>query len=137
MADKLFEMLSHVDSENRDKRIPWVFWHRYHKRGRSQAVVERTLQGAQAVSCRCCVKAGVRYFRLSRPEAFGASATRAGQRTHRRHSTHPGAREPGHHRALSALHLADSERMAIDVLDGNFSGKSHTKSHTEKKGLQT
>jgi hypothetical protein len=47
----------------------------------------------------------------------------------------------GHeNRATTELYLhsiGDSERMAIDVLDGNFSGKSHTNPTQTKKGPQT
>ena len=83
-----------------------------------------------------CEKAGVRYFRYHALRHFGAS-----QLEQAKIPIGSIQRILGHeNRATTELYLhsiGDSERMAIDVLDGNFSGKSHTNPTQTEKGLQT
>ena len=133
MADKLFELLSHR-FKNRDKRIPWVFWHRYTSR-LSQAVVEGPYKERKHIMRVLCEKAGVRYFRYHALRHFGAS-----QLEQANIPIGSIQRILGHeNRATTELYLhsiGDSERMAIDVLDGNFSGKSHTNPTQKAKGYR-
>jgi len=82
-----------------------------------------------------CAKAGVRYFRYHALRHFGASMLDQ-------------AKVPigsiqrilGHeNRTTTEIYLhsiGDSERRAVDMLGDQFEDFSHTKSHTEKKGLQ-
>ncbi len=133
MAGKLFELLSHR-FKNRDKRIPWVFWHRYTSR-LSQAVVEGPYKERKHIMRVLCEKAGVRYFRYHALRHFGAT-----QLEQANIPIGSIQRILGHeNRATTELYLhsiGDSERMAIDVLDGNFSGKSHTNPTQKAKGYR-
>jgi integrase len=71
MTDKLFELLSHRH-RNRDKRIPWVFWHRYWDRKAGQWTVGPYKERKRIMKT-LCKKAGVKYFRYHALRHFGAS----------------------------------------------------------------
>jgi integrase len=133
MTDKLFEVLSwrHV---HRDKRIPWVFWHRYWSRKSGKWETDRYTDRNSLMKS-LCKKAGVKYFRFHALRHFGASLLEQ--------SNIPiGSiqRILGHeNRTTTELYLhsiGDGERRAMDVLDDRFGEFSHTDSHTEKKDLQ-
>jgi len=71
MADKLYDLLSRR-FENRDKRIPWVFWHRYWDRKKGGWTLGRYKE-PKSILRTLCKKAGVQYFRYHALRHFGAS----------------------------------------------------------------
>ena len=134
MTDKLYEVLSRRQA-NRDKRIQWVFWHRYWDQGignwKTGPFKER-----KRLMRSLCKKAGVKYFRYHALRHFGASLLEQ--------SNIPiGSiqRILGHeNRTTTELYLhsiGDGERRAMDVLDNRYAEFSHTDSHTKKKDLQS
>jgi integrase len=133
MADKLFELLSRR-FKNRDKRIPWVFWHRYWSRKEQETVAGPYLDRNRIMEV-LCEKAGVRYFRFHALRHFGASMLEQS-------GVPVGSiqRLLGHeNRTTTELYLhsiGDSERRAIEVLGGNFSENSHNFPTKMHKGLQ-
>ena len=134
MTDKLFEVLSrrHV---HRDKRIPWVFWHRYWDQQIGDWKIGPFKERKRLMRS-LCKKAGVKYFRYHALRHFGASLLEQ--------SNIPiGSiqRILGHeNRTTTELYLhsiGDGERRAMDVLDNRYAEFSHTDSHTKKKDLQS
>jgi len=134
MADKLYELLSHR-FKNRDKRIPWVFWHRYWSRKSQEWVIGPFLDRNRIMGT-LCEKAGVRYFRYHPIRHFGASMLEQA-------NVPVGSiqRLLGHeNRTTTEIYLhsiGDSERKAIEGMDGNFSENSHTNPTQTQKGPQT
>ena len=133
MTDKLHEVLSRRHA-HRDKRIPWVFWHRYWSR-KSGIWEIGPYTDRNSFMKSLCKKAGVKYFRFHALRHFGASLLEQ--------SNIPiGSiqRILGHeNRTTTELYLhsiGDGERRAMDVLDDRFGEFSHTDSHTKKKDSQ-
>ena len=134
MTDKLYEVLSRRHAQ-RDKRIPWVFWHRFWSRKSGIWETDRYTDRNSLMKS-LCKKAGVRYFRFHALRHFGASLLEQ--------SNIPiGSiqRILGHeNRTTTELYLhsiGDGERHAMDVLDNRYAEFSHTDSHTKEKDLQS
>jgi integrase len=130
MTDKLHEVLSrrHV---HRDKRIPWVFRHRYWSRKVKDWIIG-PYTDRNSIMNSLCEKAGVKYFRYHALRHFGASLLDQ--------SNIPiGSiqRLLGHeNRTTTEIYLhsiGDGERRAMDVLDNRYAEFSHTDSHTKEK----
>ena len=134
MTDKLFEVLSRRYA-NRDKRISWVFWHRYWSR-KIDGWTVGPFKERKKIMRTLCKRAGVKYFRYHALRHFGASLLEQA-------NVPIGSiqRILGHeHRSTTELYLhsiGDSEREAMDVLNERFENFSHTDSHTNKKGDMT
>lgn len=71
MTEKLFDVLSHRYNQ-RDKRKPWVYWHRYWSR-KASAFVEGPYIDRKKIMKALCKKADVRYFRYHALRHCGAS----------------------------------------------------------------
>jgi len=71
MTNRLTEILSHR-YRNRDKRKPWVFWHRY-KSSKENRWVEGPFKDRKGLMEGLCKRAGVKYFRYHALRRFGAS----------------------------------------------------------------
>ncbi len=123
MSDKLFEVLSNR-YKNRDKGIPWVFWHRFWSKTRKDWVVGPYKERKRIMKA-LCKKAGVRYFRYHALRHFGASILEQA-------NVPVGSiqRILGHEsRTTTAIYLhsiGDSERIAMDVLNESFGEFPHT-----------
>lgn len=130
MTSRLFELLRNR-YENRERNVPWVFWHDYYsskdgkpKRGpyKDRKKIMRTL----------CRKAGVRYFRYHALRHAGASLLDDS-------NVPMGAiqRLLGHeNRQTTEIYLhsiGQSERDAIQVLESVFWKKSQPKSQPKDK----
>jgi predicted nucleic acid-binding protein len=114
MTDKLYEVLSRRYA-NRDKRVPWVFWHRYRSRKVGDWTVGPYKERKKIMRTRCD-RAGVRYFRYHALRHFGASLLEQ--------SNVPNGsiqRILGHeNRSTTELYLhsiGESERQAMDVFN--------------------
>jgi len=133
MTDKLFEGLSRRYA-NRDKRTPWVFWHRYWSRKINEWTVG-PFKERKKIMRTLCKRAGVRYFRYHALRHFGASLLEQA-------NVPIGSiqRLLGHeNRTTTELYLhsiGESEKQAMDVLNECFETFSHTDSHTKKKDSQ-
>jgi integrase len=133
MTDKLFDVLSRRYA-SRDKRKPWVFWHRYWSR-KIDGWTTGPFKERKKIMRTLCKRAGVRYFRYHALRHFGASLLE-------QENVPIGSiqRLLGHeHRSTTELYLhsiGESEREAMDVLNARFESFSHTDSHTEKKDPQ-
>jgi integrase len=131
MTDKLFEVLSRRYA-NRDKRVPWLFWHRYWSRKIGGWTIGPFIERKKIMRT-LCKRAGVRYFRYHALRHFGASLLEQA-------NVAIGSiqRLLGHeNRSTTELYLhsiGESEREAMDVLNERFETFSHTDSHTKKKG---
>ena len=130
MTDKLHEVLSRRYAQ-RDKRIPWVFWHRYWDQQIGDWKIGPFRERKRLMKS-LCKKAGVKYFRFHALRHFGASLLEQ--------SNVPiGSiqRMLGHeNRTTTELYLhsiGDGERRAMDVLDNRYAEFSHMDSHTKKK----
>ncbi|MCG8632207.1 MAG: site-specific integrase [Desulfobacterales bacterium] len=125
MTDKLFDVLSYR-FKHRDKRKPWVFWHRYWSK-KTKEWVEGPYADRKKIMESLCKKAGVKYFRYHALRHCGASLL-------------DDANVPlgsiqrflGHeNRQTTEIYLhsiGNSEREMIGVLDSD-SKKSHPKPH--------
>jgi integrase len=133
MTDRLFEVLSRRYA-HRDKRIPWVFWHRYWSRKMNGWTVG-PFKERKKIMRTLCKRAGVKYFRYHALRHFGASLLEQA-------NVPIGSiqRLLGHeNRATTELYLhsiGESERQAMDALNECFESFSHTESHTKKKDSQ-
>ena len=131
MPEKLHEVLSHRH-RNRNKRVPWVFWHRYWSKTKKDWNVGPYKERKRIMKT-LCKKAGVKYFRYHAIRHIGASLLEQA-------NVPIGSiqRILGHeHRATTEIYLhsiGESERQAMDVLNDRFENFSHTDSHTNKKG---
>jgi len=129
MTQKLFGILSHRYS-HRDKRKPWVFWHRHWDRKKKEWV-EGPYKERKTVMKNLCRKAGVRYFRYHPLRHLGASMLD-------RANVNIGSiqRILGHeNRSTTEIYLhsiGESEREAMRIFEW-VSENSHTESHTETK----
>lgn len=71
LPEKLFDILSRLHAK-RDKRKPWVFWHRYWSRKENEWV-EGPYKDRKLIMKSLCQKTEVRYFRFHALRHFGAS----------------------------------------------------------------
>jgi integrase len=129
MPDKLYDVLSRRYA-SRDKGKPWVFWHRYWDRKKSEWTEGPYLERKKIMKT-LCKKAGARYFRFHALRHFGASML-----DHARVPISSIQRILGHeNRSTTEIYLhsiGESEREAMRVFDLEIDEKSHTESHTEK-----
>jgi len=133
MPDKLYEVLYRRFSK-RDKRKPWVFWHRFWsiKSGRW---IEKPYKNRSSIMKSLCKKADVKYFRFHTLRHFGASMLDQA-------NVPIGSiqRILGHeNRTTTEIYLhsiGDAEREAMDVLDSQFADDFQKNSHTNKKGFR-
>lgn len=129
MPEKLLNLLSRRH-QNRNKRVKWVFWHRYWSRKEGRMVTGRYLERKRIMKT-LCKKAGVKYFRYHALRHFGASLLDQS-------SVAIGSiqRILGHeNRQTTEIYLhsvGKSEREAMDVLNDQFQGFSHTDPHTTR-----
>ena len=134
MPDKLYEILTRR-YYNRDKRKPWVFWHRYWDRQKGRWV-DKPYEDRSQVMKYLCKKAKVPYFRFHALRHYSASMLDAA-------NVPIGSiqRILGHeNRSTTEIYLhsiGDQERQAMAVLDRHFKNFSHTDSHTSKKEAKT
>ncbi len=131
MTDKLYDTLF-LRFKNRDKRKPWVFWHRYWST-KINEWVEGPYLDRKLIMKTLCKKAGVKYFRYHGLRHCGPSLL-------------DNANVPigsiqrflGHENRLTTeiyLHsMGNSERDAIALLAREFETKvSHQSTHQTKK----
>ena len=134
MSERLYEVLSNR-FDKRDKRKPWVFWHRYWDRKKKEWV-EAPYKNRKTFMRTLCKKAGVKYFRFHALRHFGASLLDQ--------SNVPiGSIQSilGHeNRTTTEIYLhsmGKAEKEAMDVLDmqfvNTFSEKVPHQSHTNAK----
>lgn len=71
MCDRLYDIMQRR-YENRDKRMPWVFWHRYFDR-KSRSWIDKPYKDRTRIMRYLCKKSGIRYFRFHALRHFGAS----------------------------------------------------------------
>lgn len=127
MPDKLHQILSRRHA-NRDKRNPWVFWHRYWDR-KSGKWVKGPYKDRKKVMRSLCKKAGVRYFRFHALRHFGASFLDKGNApigAIQRILDHES-------RTTTEIYLhsiGEAEREAMTIVDREIIEDSHTDSHT-------
>jgi integrase len=134
MTDKLHEVLSRRYAK-RNKRVLWVFWHRYWS-SKINGWTVGPYKERKKIMRTLCKRAGVKYFRYHALRHFGASLLEQ--------SNVPiGSiqRLLGHeNRTTTELYLhsiGESERQAMDALNDRFESFSHTDSNTKKKGDMT
>jgi integrase len=126
MTERLFKLLSRRDAQ-KDKRIPWIFWHTYTSRTTGERIQgpygrrKRLMQGL-------CKNADIRCFNFHALRHSGASVMDS-------NGVPIGSiqRILGHEQRTTTeiyLHsLGDSEREAMAVFE-NASANPHTDSHT-------
>jgi integrase len=131
MTNKLFEVLSHR-FKHRDKKKPWVFWHRYWSRKKNEWV-EGPYGDRKKIMKTLCEKAEVTYFRYHPLRHFGASTL-----DHAKVSLGSIQRILGHeNRTTTEIYLhsiGEAEREAMRVYETVSHTNSHTDSHTKEKG---
>ena len=127
MTHRLFGILSHRYS-HRDKRKPWVFWHRHWDK-KEKGWVEGPYKERKTVMKTLCRKAGVKYFRYHPLRHLGASIMDLA-------NVNIGSiqRILGHeHRSTTEIYLhsiGEGEREAMRIFE-EVSENSHTNSHTD------
>ena len=130
MTKRLYNILKNR-YENRDKSIPWVFWHSY-KSVKEQKMVRGPYKDRKKIMKTLCQKAGVQYFRFHALRHSGASTMES-------LNVPIGSiqRILGHeNRTTTEIYLHsinESERIAMDILERAYTD-SHTDSHTGKQG---
>ena len=135
MCDRLYDLLKQR-YEKRDKRKPWVFWHRYFDR-KDRKWVNKPYKDRSQIMRFLCKRADVPYFRFHALRHFGASMLD-------REGIPIGIiqRILGHeNRTTTEIYLhsiGNAERDAIGVFDrqfvDDFSEKiTHRLSHKEKR----
>jgi integrase len=133
MTARLHGILSKLFNE-RDKEIPWVFWHRFFDRKNKTWKTGPYIYRKRLMKS-LCKKAGVKYFSYHALRHAGASILD-------NNSVPIGSIQKilGHENRTTTeiyLHsLGKSEREAIDTLE-RVTNFSHTDSHTKQKGLAT
>jgi integrase len=129
MTEKLFEVLSQR-YKKRDKKKPWVFWHRYWST-KEKKIKEGPFGDRKKIMRVLCKKAGVKYFRFHPLRHAGASIMD-------QQNVPIGAiqRILGHeNRRTTEIYLhsiGEMEREAMAVYE-SARKKSHTVSHTEEE----
>jgi integrase len=129
MTIRLHQVLSRR-YEFRDKRHPWVFWHRFWNRKKKEWM-EGPYKERKRVMKTLCKKAGVRYFRFHPLRHQGASLLD-------RANVNIGSiqRILGHeNRSTTEIYLhsiGEAEREAMRIFE-RMTENSHTDSHTEKE----
>lgn len=117
MPQRLFDMLTRR-YENRDKRKPWVFWHRYWDK-REKSWIDKPYRDRSQIMKYLCKKVDVDYFRFHALRHFGASILDQA-------NVPLGSiqRILGHEsRTTTEIYLhsiGDGEKSAMDVLNGKF-----------------
>ncbi len=128
---KIFDVLSKRYKE-RDMSKPWVFWHKYWSRKKSEWV-EGPYKDRKKIMSVLCAKVEVNYFRFHALRHFGASILDQDNI-----SIGTLQRILGHENRLTTeiyLHsVGDGERAAVECLNRSFEDFSHTDSHTKQKG---
>lgn len=71
MPQRLFDIMSRR-YENRDKKKPWVFWHRYWDQ-KERGWIDKPYRDRTKIMKSLCKKAGVKYFRFHALRHIGAS----------------------------------------------------------------
>jgi integrase len=138
MCERLYNILNRR-FESRDKRKPWVFWHRYFDR-KIRKWIDKPYTDRSQIMRYLCRRAGVRYFRFHALRHFGASMLDQA-------NVPIGSiqRILGHeNRTTTEIYLhsiGNSERDAVNVLDNQFSDEisekfTHQFTHQIKKDLQ-
>jgi integrase len=128
MPDKLHGILSRR-SASRDKTKPWVFWHKYWDRKKSDWT-EGPYRDRKGLMKNLCKKANVEYFRFHALRHFGASMLD-------RANVSIGSiqRILGHENRTTTeiyLHSIDEiDRAAMDILGAQIEKNPHTDSHTK------
>lgn len=126
MTDRLYQMLSRR-YDRRDKRKPWVFWHRYWSK-KTKEWLEGPYKDRKLIMKSLCKKAGVKYFRFHPLRHFGASML-----DHANVNIGSIQRILGHeNRATTEIYLhsiGQSERDAIAIFE-KFTHDSHTETKT-------
>ena len=129
MTDRLFLVLSHR-YEHRDKRKPWVFWHRHWDRKKSEWV-EGPFKDRKKIMTSLTQKAEVKYFRFHPLRHLGASTLDCA-------NVNIGSiqRILGHeNRSTTEIYLhsmGEAEREAMRVFE-EINENSHPNSHPKTK----
>ena len=125
MTNRLYQVLSRR-YENKDKKKPWVFWHRHWSR-KEKRWVEGPYKDRKLIMKSLCKKAGVKYFRFHPLRHLGASIL-----DHANVNIGSIQRILGHeNRTTTEIYLhsiGESERESMSI----FEKVSHD-SHTETK----
>ena len=133
MPEKVYDILHHRYT-HRDKRKPWVFWHRYWSK-KDRRWIDIPYTDRKSFMKSLCRKAGVQYFRFHALRHFGASML-----DNANVPTGSIQRILGNeNRTTTEIYLhsiGDAEREAMDVLNGQFADNSQKKSHTKKNGFR-
>jgi integrase len=131
MCNRLFDILQRRYNA-RDKRKPWVFWHRYYDRKQKQWV-DKPFKDRSQIMRYLCKKSNVKYFRFHALRHFGASMLD-------QENVPIGAiqRILGHeNRTTTEIYLhsiGTAERDAMNVFDRHFSDKFSEKvPHQQKR----
>lgn len=138
MCDRLYNILNRR-FESRDKRKPWVFWHRYFDR-KIRKWIDKPYTDRSQIMRYLCKRADVQYFRFHALRHFGASLLDQA-------NVPIGSiqRILGHeNRTTTEIYLhsiGNSERDAVNVLDNQFSDVisekvPHQFTHQIKKDLR-
>jgi len=135
MMGRLYDLLWRR-YQSRNKKLPWVFWHRYWDQKAGNWKVGPFKERTRIMKS-LCKKVGVQYFRFHALRHFGASMLDQA-------NVPIGSiqRLLGHeNRTTTEIYLhsiGESERQAMTVLEERFEDFSHTDSHTDahpiKKG---
>jgi len=137
MAERLYDILSRR-YDDRDKRKPWVFWHRYWDQ-KEKGWIDKPYTDRSHIMKGLCKKAGVKYFRFHALRHFGASMLDQA-------NVPIGSiqRILGHeNRTTTEIYLhsiGEGEKNAMDVLNDQFADDVFRKSptqvpHQQKRGL--
>ncbi|MBW1914337.1 MAG: tyrosine-type recombinase/integrase [Deltaproteobacteria bacterium] len=130
MSEKLYGMFSKRYLE-RDKKVPWIFWHRYWIRTKNdwEAGPYKDRKRIMKILCK---KTEIKYFRLHALRHFAATILDQ--------SNIPIGtiqRILGHESRTTTeiyLHnLGDADSNAVDVLESQIFPQSHANSHADKK----